>query len=273
LTVNVQNRAALAALSLTFTLALAPSPARAYFFSLYTPPTVTCQIQSELAEGIGDHAGAIAWAESLTVLDPQSSYAASRVAGLYEDGGEDETALHWGDRALSLDSLNVDAAMLVGRMRLRSGEPGLAVQALTPPLRLVGAIPELYALRSLAHELNRNYEAALADLKRTDVLLPDFAWIATGILSLALEDGRLEEASSALRLALELNPDDPRTLRLGVALARRNGDPLLEERLSRSWPWSLSRVRKTSRATPPSSCAPGRKPSWAGFSSTPRTRV
>ena len=41
MTVNVQNRAALAALSLTFTLALAPSPARAYFFSLYTPPTVT----------------------------------------------------------------------------------------------------------------------------------------------------------------------------------------------------------------------------------------
>jgi len=231
LTVNVQNRAALAALSFTFTLALAPSPARAYFFSLYTPPTVTCQIQSELAEGVGDQAGAIAWAESLTVLDPLSSYAASRVAGLYEDGGEDETALHWGNRALSLDSLNVDAAMLVGRMRLRSGEPGLAVQALTPPLRLVGAIPELYALRSLAHELNRNYEAALADLKRTDVLLPDFAWIATGILSLALEDGRLEEASSALHLALELNPDDPRTLRLGVALARRNGDPLLEERL------------------------------------------
>ena len=83
----------------------------------------------------------------------------------------------------------------------------------------------------MAHELNRNYEAALADLKRTDVLLPDFAWIATGILSLALEDGRLEEASSALRLALELKPDDSRTLRLGVALARRTGDPLLEERL------------------------------------------
>jgi len=74
--VNVQKRAALAALILTFTVALAPSPARAYFFSLYTPPTVTCQIQSELAEGVGDQAGAIAWAESLTVLDPQSSYAA-----------------------------------------------------------------------------------------------------------------------------------------------------------------------------------------------------
>jgi tetratricopeptide (TPR) repeat protein len=229
--VNVQTRAALAALSLSLIVGLAPSPARAYFFSLYTPPSVTCQIQSDLAEAAGDHAGAIAWAESLTVVDPQSSYAASRVAGLYEDGGEDETALHWGDRALSLDSLNVEAAMLVGRMRLRSGEPGLAVQALSPPLRIVGAIPELYALRSLAHELNRNYEAALADLKRTDVLLPDFAWIATGILSLALEDGRLEEASSALHLALELKPDDSRTLRLGVALARRTGDPLLEERL------------------------------------------
>ena len=228
---NVQTRAALAALSLSLIVGLAPSPARAYFFSLYTPPSVTCQIQSDLAEAAGDHAGAIAWAESLTVVDPQSSYAASRVAGLYEDGGEDETALHWGDRALSLDSLNVEAAMLVGRMRLRSGEPGLAVQALSPPLRIVGAIPELYALRSLAHELNRNYEAALADLKRTDVLLPDFAWIATGILSLALEDGRLEEASSALHLALELKPDDSRTLRLGVALARRTGDPLLEERL------------------------------------------
>jgi tetratricopeptide (TPR) repeat protein len=232
--VNAQKRAPLAALILTGCLAtpaLTPSPARAYFFSLHTPAAVTCQIQSELAEASGDQAGAIAWAESLTVLDPSSSYAASRVAGLYEDEGEDVSALHWGDRALSLDSLNVEAAMLVGRMRLRSGDAGLAVQALTPPLRQVGAIPELYALRALAHELDRNYEAALADLKRTDVLLPDFAWIATGILSLALEDGRLEEASSALRLALELKSDDPRTLRLGVALARRNGDPILEERL------------------------------------------
>jgi tetratricopeptide (TPR) repeat protein len=232
--VNAQKRAPLAALILTGCLAipaLTPSPARAYFFSLHTPAAVTCQIQSELAEAAGDQAGAIAWAESLTVLDPSSSYAASRVAGLYEDEGEDVSALHWGDRALSLDSLNVEAAMLVGRMRLRSGDAGLAVQALTPPLRQVGAIPELYALRALAHELDRNYEAALADLKRTDVLLPDFAWIATGILSLALEDGRLEEASSALRLALELKSDDPRTLRLGVALARRNGDPILEERL------------------------------------------
>ena len=230
---NIQKRASLAVLSFTGTLAFAltPAPARAYFFSLHTPVAVTCQIQSELAEAAGDRPGAIAWAESLTVLDPQSSYAASRLALLYEDGGEDETALHWGDRALYLDSLNVEAAMLVGRMRLRSGDPGVAVQALSPPLRTVGAVPELYALRSLAHELNRNYEAALADLKRTDVLLPDFAWIATGILSLALEDGRLEEASSALRLALELKPDDSRTLRLGVALARRTGDPLLEERL------------------------------------------
>jgi tetratricopeptide (TPR) repeat protein len=142
-------------------------------------------------------------------------------------------ALEWGERAQALDSLNADGAMLVGRMRLRSGEASKAVQVLTPPLRQLGAMPELYALRALAHELDRNYEAALADLKRTDVLLPDFAWIATGILSLALEDGRLEEANSALRLALELKPGDARTLALGVSLAQRRGDLALEETLLR----------------------------------------
>ena len=176
---------------------------------------------------------AIAWAESVTVLDPRSSFACSRVALLCEEIGEDGRALEWGERAQALDSLNADGAMLVGRMRLRSGEASKAVQVLTPPLRQLGAMPELYALRALAHELDRNYEAALADLKRTDVLLPDFAWIATGILSLALEDGRLEEANSALRLALELKPGDARTLALGVSLAQRRGDLALEETLLR----------------------------------------
>ncbi len=214
-------------------LAVTPAPAGALYYSLTTPITLECHLRSELAEAAGDREGAIAWAESLASIEPGSSFTMSRIALLYESSGEDMTALEWGERALSLDSLNADAAMLVGRMRLRSGEPALAAKVLTPPLRQLGAVPELYALRALAHQLGKNYEAALADLKRTDVLLPDFAWIATGILSLALEDGRLEEAYSALQLALELKPDDSRTLTLGISLARRMGNRLLEESLLR----------------------------------------
>jgi tetratricopeptide (TPR) repeat protein len=236
--VNVTGttKAPLAGLILCGTLALlagTAAPARAYFFTLYTPAAIQCHVRSQLAEAAGDRVAAIAWAESVTVLDPRSSFACSRVALLCEEIGEDVRALEWGERALALDSLNAEGAMLVGRMRLRSGEASKAVQVLTPPLRQLGAMPELYALRALAHELDRNYEAALADLKRTDVLLPDFAWIATGILSLALEDGRLEEANSALRLALELKPGDPRTLALGISLAQRRGDLALEETLLR----------------------------------------
>ena len=214
-------------------IAAAPAPAFALYYSLTTPLPLECHLKSELAEGAGDRAGAIAWAESLASIDPGSSFAMSRVALLYESGGEDMIALEWGERALALDSLNADAAMLVGRMHLRSGEPALAAKVLTPPLRQLGAVPELYALRALAHQLGKNYEGALADLKRTDVLLPDFAWIATGILSMALEDGRLEEAYPALQLALELKPDDARTLALGVLLARRMGNRVLEETLLR----------------------------------------
>jgi tetratricopeptide (TPR) repeat protein len=210
-------------------LAAAPGPACADFFSLTLPTSLECQVRSHLAEDVGDHTGAIAWAESLAQVDPRSSYACSRVALLHEEVGEDVIALEWGERALARDSLNQEAAMLVGRMRLRSGEPSRAVQVLTPPLRQLGAMPELFALRALAHELERNFEAALADLRRTDVLLPDFAWIATGILSLALEDGRWEEANSALHLALELKPDDARTLSLGVSLAQHTGNLEMEE--------------------------------------------
>ena len=230
------KKAPLQALLLCGTMALLAgdaAPARAYFFTLYTPAAIQCHVRSQLAEASGDRVAAIAWAESVTVLDPQSSFARSRVALLCEEIGEDVRALEWGEQALALDSLNAEGAMLVGRMRLRSGEAARAVQVLTPPLRQLGAMPELYALRALANELNRNYEAALADLKRTDVLLPDFAWIATGILGLALEDGRLEEANQALRLALELKPGDPRTLALGVSLAQRRGDLALEEALLR----------------------------------------
>ena len=213
-------------------LAATAVPARA-FYSLRTPVELECVVRSGLAEAGGDSQAAIAWAESLAAVDPQSSFIASRVARLHEDVGEDMAALEWGERALRCDSTNAEAAMLVGRMRLRSGEPAAAVQVLTPPLRQLGAVPELYALRALAHELDRHYEAALADLKRTDVLLPDFAWIATGILGLALEDGRLEEAYSALQLALELRPGDPRTLQMGVRLAQRLENPVLEETLLR----------------------------------------
>jgi len=212
-------------------LAGTADPASAFFYSLQIPVPMQCEVRSQLAEAAGDPAKAIAWAESLVVLDPASSYAKSRLADLHEDSGEDAIALDWGEQALALDSLNVEAAMLVGRMRLRSGEAAGAVQVLTPPLRQLGAIPELYALRALAHELDKSYEAALADLKRTDVLLPDFAWIASGILSMALEDGRLEEAYSALQLALELKPDDRRTLTLGVTLAHKLEKPALEEEL------------------------------------------
>jgi len=198
------------------------------------PDPLECQIRSVLAEGRGDGLKATAWAVSLVTLDPHSSYALSRVASMYENLGDDTAALEWGERALAADSMNPEAAMLVGRISCLAGEPGLAAAALTPPLRRLGATPELYALRALAHELDRDYGAALADLKRTGPLLPDFEWIATGILGMALEDGRLGEAYSAFQLAMELRPDDARTLTLGVSLAQRLGNPVLERTLLRA---------------------------------------
>lgn len=203
-------------------------------YRLLPPTDLTLVVRSTLAEAAGEPEAAIAWAESLSRLEPWSAFAHARVAVLHEAIGQDFEALAWGEKALACDSMNVNAAMLVGRMRLRAGESQGAVQVLTPPLRQLGAPPELYGLRALAHELSRHYEAALADLKRTDILLPDFSWIATGILSLALEDGRLEEARQALQLALELRPEDARVLTLGVTLARSTGDPVLEETLLRS---------------------------------------
>jgi tetratricopeptide (TPR) repeat protein len=198
------------------------------------PSRLECHVRSELAEARGDDRKAIAWAVSLVTLDPHSSYAMSRVASLYEGSGDDSAALDWGERALAVDSMNSEAAMLVGRVSCLAGEPARAAAALTPPLRRSGAAPELYALRALAHELDRDYRAALADLKRTGPLLPDFEWIATGILGMALEDGRLGEAYSAFQLAMELRPNDARTLTLGVSLAQRLRNPALERTLLRA---------------------------------------
>ena len=199
------------------------------------PPTpLECDVRSQLAEARGDGLKAIAWAVSFATLEPRSSYALSRVASLYECFGDDSAALAWGERALAVDSMNSEAAMLVGRVSCLNGEPARAAAALTPPLRRSGAAPELYALRALAHELDRDYAEALADLKRTGPLLPDFEWIATGILGMALEDGRLGDAYSAFQLAMELRPDDARTLTLGVSLAQRLGNPALERSLRRA---------------------------------------
>jgi len=221
-------------LGFALSLALLAAPSTAHgLFHLFPPPDMTILARSVLAEAEGMPQTAIAWAESLARLEPGSAFANARVATLYETVGMDVDALAWGERALAADSMNIEAAMLVGRMRLRSGEALGAVQVLTPPLRELGAPPELYGLRALAHELVRRYDAAIADLKRTDVLLPDFAWIATGTLSLALEDGSYEEAGHALELALDLRPDDPRVLALGVRYAQATGDPALEETMVR----------------------------------------
>jgi len=230
---DIGSRMGSALLSLVLLAALAgPSSAQAPD-SRVIPLNLELLTRSAVAQQNGTMEEARHWAEALAASDSGSSFAAWRLAQMLESSGEDTQALTWGNRALFLDSLNQDAAMLVGRMRLRAGEAEIAAKALTPPLRLLGARPELYALRALANELNKNYEASLADLKRTGELLPDFAWVATGVLSMALEDGRLAEASEALDLALSQNPDDPRTLGLGVELARRTGDRALEEKLLR----------------------------------------
>lgn len=226
------NRVFLPLIAVLLTALAAPAAHAQY--RLLPPTDMTLVVRSSLAEAAGEPETAIAWAESLSRLEPHSAFAHARVAVLHETIGQDFEALAWGEKALACDSTNVEAAMLVGRMRLRAGESQGAVQVLTPPLRQLGAPPELYGLRALAHELSRNYEAGLADLKRTDVLLPDFAWIATGILSLSLEDGRLEEAKQALQLALELRPEDARVLTLGVTLAQKTGDSHLEETLLRA---------------------------------------
>ncbi len=220
-------------LSLLLVAALAGASAADPSSIRVVPPNIEFLVRSAVAQESGNLEQAALWAEALSKVDEGSSYAASRYAQILESSGDDVHALLWGDRALARDSSNADAAMLVGRMRLRAGEASAAAKALTPPLRVLGARPELYALRALAHELGRNYEASLADLRRTGELLPDFGWVASGVLSLALEDGRLKEASQALDLALEINPDDLRTMGLGVELARRLGDRELEERLLR----------------------------------------
>jgi tetratricopeptide (TPR) repeat protein len=219
------------ALSLVLTAALSASSAADPAPFQIIPSNLEYLVRSTLALEAGNLDTAARWAEALYGEDPKSSYAASRFAQILEQEGDDSRALEWGGRALERDSTNADAAMLVGRMRLRAGEASMAVKALTPPLRVLGARPELYALRALAHELDKNYEAALADLRRTGELLPDFGWVASGVLGMALEDGRLDEASQALQLALEINPDDPRSVGLGVELARRLGDTALEEKL------------------------------------------
>ncbi len=220
-------------LTLLFLAALAGPSSADTLAPRIVPLNLEFLSRSAVALEHGNMEEAQRWAEALSALDPASSYAAGRLAQLLESSGDDARALEYGDRSLSLDSLNQDAAQLVARMRLRAGEASIAAKALTPPLRILGARPELYALRALAHELDRNYEASLADLKRTGELLPDFGWVATGVLAMALEDGRLEEATEALDLALSLSADDPRTLGLGVELARRTGDLALEERLLR----------------------------------------
>jgi tetratricopeptide (TPR) repeat protein len=222
-----------ALLSLVLLVALAGRSSAQAPAARVIPLNLELLARSSVAQETGHMEEARHWAEQLTMSDPGSSFAAWRLAQLLESSGDDAQALLWGNRSLFLDSLNQDAAMLVGRMRLRAGEASIAAKALTPPLRLLGARPELYALRALAHELDKNYEASLADLKRTGELLPDFAWVATGVLAMALEDGRLKEASEALDLALGLNPDDARTSGLGVELARRTGDKALEEKLLR----------------------------------------
>lgn len=224
----------------SFFLLVTSTPAGASPSSKHRLAGLDIHVRSLLAESKGDAAQAIDWAESLAARDPGSSFALSRAARLCEAVGKDSAALDYGERALAIDSLDSDAAMLVARMRFLSGKPRLAARALTPPLRQSGAIPELFALRALAHQADRDYRAALSDLERTGPLLPDFVWIATGILAMALEDGRLDEAYAAFELANRLRPGDRTTLTLGLSLAQRMANPGLEQILASALRASVS---------------------------------
>lgn len=211
------------------------APASAFPLTSHPVGPLECHVRSVLAEADGDPVRAIGWAESLAARDPGSSFALSRAARLHEAVGEDSAALDCGERALALDSLDAEGAMLVGRLMFLAGRPDLTARVLTPPVRRSGgAMPELFALRALAHEMDRDYGAALADLERTGPLLADFGWIAGGVLRLALEDGRLEEAYHAFELANSLDPSDSQTLTLGLSLAKRIRNPRLERTLERA---------------------------------------
>src|SRR6266850_896814 len=104
-------------ISLTLALLLlgAASPASRAAARPPSPLELNLLARSELAEASNDTDAAVAWAESLAAVQPWSAFASAHVASLYESTGEDTRALAWGERALALDSLNVSAAMLVGR--------------------------------------------------------------------------------------------------------------------------------------------------------------
>ncbi|HEU4725600.1 MAG TPA: hypothetical protein VFU59_09945, partial [Candidatus Eisenbacteria bacterium] len=82
--------------------AFAAPQARAQF-RLHPPTDMTLVVRSTLAEAAGEPEAAIAWAESLSRLEPWSAFAHARVAVLHEAMGQDFEALAWGERALACD--------------------------------------------------------------------------------------------------------------------------------------------------------------------------
>ena len=124
---------------------------------------------------------------------------------------------------------------------VRGAESEIAAQALTPPLRSWRAArgrtrsgrsrTSFAALRGRARRPGGTDAPARLRVDRT------------GILGLALEDGRLEEAYQALQLALELRPETPASRTWG-APAQRPEDLALESSFSARWRSGESAVRR-----------------------------
>jgi tetratricopeptide (TPR) repeat protein len=130
------------------------------------------------AESKGNWDQAMASYQEALRLDPTSAFLETKLAGIYLKRKEFEKAMDYGDRALTSDPRDVDAAKFAGLAAYTLNKPDLASKYLHQAIALKDNDAELhywlgmtlYSLRDARHSLDEFYRARLYNSKDTEVL-------------------------------------------------------------------------------------------------------
>jgi arylsulfatase A-like enzyme/Flp pilus assembly protein TadD len=203
----------------------------------------------------GDLAGALARSRELVGRRPSMAVSWMQLAQLEREAGNAEAAVAAMQRAVTLRPDDTEPLTLLGAYLTESGRAREAADLLAPRAGEPDADPDLLSVHALALARLEQFDAALALLSRArerdlsnPMLLvhvgtvqhtrgqraaareafmeavrldPDLARAHTSLGVLALEDGRLDQATGEWRAATSLDPGEHRNiLSLGIALAR-----------------------------------------------------
>ena len=169
----------------------------------------------------GEWASAVVCFEGVLAKVPQHYWAAHNLGAAYAELDDEAHALTWLRRAIGIDTEIPSAHYNLGLLLLRTGNPGLAIDALEQCQKLDAAYPGLDVVLGEALFANQEYEPARDSLARAAHKgeIDSSAWLILGRCYEALD--QVLDAARAYRTASDLDPECAEAAQLLTSVQNR----------------------------------------------------